>query len=186
MINRFEIKAVYAGWMDGVIRDENTEHIFSYSYMRDFPSDIMMALLYLNDDWEEDRSCFAGEWEPAVDIWTLSRRGDVLMIDIRNYSDESRAELERKITLKYDYREFLGDFIRAMSGMIQKHGLFGYRNEWEFEFPIGLYLKLADVYEKSNIVTLTDLKPEENLGNEARISSLRNEMDIFIRTAGRA
>ena len=67
-----------------------------------------------------------------------------------------------------------------MDSVLQRYGLFGYRMEWESEFPLSLFLKIKDIASGKNALSLSVIIPEEeNLLGEVKGSDFSAERDIL-------
>jgi hypothetical protein len=70
-----------------------------------------------------------------------------------------------------------------MESVLQRYGLFGYRMEWESEFPLSLFLKIKDIASGRNNLRLSVVIPEEeNAGIEVKGSDFSVECDILKET----
>lgn len=180
-MNKFEILSISAGWITGVIKDNNKEHLFDYSYIRNFLDNLMKALLYVNGAWPEDEKVFVfdNECEPVTEVWTLRKDNEKLNINITAFEDFTKQRFIEESVLVYDNYEFLTIFIFEIQSMLRKYGLLGYRDSWWHEFPISLFLKLIDIKEKKNLLSMSQIDIEENLGLEAQRSNLNNEIELI-------
>lgn len=144
----FKIKSISAGWFMGEIGDEKQRHFFDYSYLSDFISDFMSALLFVHGDWEPIwcSNKFRTELEPAVEDWIVL---------------------------------FLTDFLREMERILVLYGLVGYRENWNYEFPLSLYLMLKNISKGKNKLAINKLKPEEHYGTEALASDFDKEIKLL-------
>ncbi len=183
----FRIFRIDAGWIMGEIKDGTRSHFFDYSWITNFLDDLMKALLCVHGDWEQDERAgqFRGEWEPAVDCWYLQMEGGRLFIHIDRYKDEKEETTCEKIHLEFDYYDFLEEFVDVMKGVLDKYGLLGYRKAWGEEFPISLFLKLADISEGSDKVKFFVIPEKDNMGCETLGTELNLEMEILDRLRGR-
>lgn len=177
----FHIHSISSGWILGQISDGNNTHHFDNSYLTNFLDDFMLALLTVGGQWpaDEGKHEFRTELEPAIEHWTLSRNLDQLHIHIKTYEDEATKVADEEVTLVCDYRSFLAEFISEMERVLSIYGLVGYRENWTFEFPVSLYLKLKDIAGDKNNLSYRTLSAEDNCGCEVRVTDYTAEKDLL-------
>ena len=177
----FEIKSISSGWMMGEIGDGQQKHFFDYSYLTNFLNDFMETLLCVHGEWEpytyKDR--FRTELEPAVEDWYVCKKQDKLLIHIKNYESEYSDKVEKEIPLTFDFDDFLSEFVQEMDRVLRCYGLVGYRENWSYEFPVGLYLMLKNISKGKNSLVLDKLTAEQHLGTEATVSDLNKELELL-------
>lgn len=178
----FEIQSISAGWMMGCLRDGEKEHYFDYSYLTNFPEDLMKVLLYFSGNiLDEKKDSFRAEWEPAVDVWKVSLDNSVMSFNIKNYEDGNADQYDEEIILQCEYTAFLKDFVSEMDAVIKRFGILGYRYSWGYEFPMSLFLKLKDICSGNNALNIEVIPKEENMGCEAGRTDIGLEMEIIQR-----
>lgn len=177
----FKIMSISAGWLMGEISDGQHTHFFDYSYLTDFMDDFMLALLTVHGDWPEDegKNRFKAELEPAIDRWTVSKEQDELHINIKTYGDVLSKSVDEEINLTCDYYDFLNDFIKEMDRVLSCYGLIGYRENWTYEFPLSLYLKLKNICKSKNHMEYKTLSADDNCGTEVLVSNYSREIELL-------
>ena len=127
-----QIYSVCAGWIDGCIAEGNMKYYFNYSYLHDFLSDLMTALLAVHGEWaaDERKECFYAVLEPGKDFWRLSLDNGILEIKIsQKYINTDGDEISEEVCFRFDDKLFLNDFIAEMKALLKKYGLLGYKTE---------------------------------------------------------
>ena len=177
----FHIHAISAGWMQGQISDGEKTHYFDYSYITNFLDDFMLALLTVDGHWptDERKHRFRTELEPAIEYWTLSKVQDKLHIHIKNYEDTHAEAAREEVLLVCEYHRFLADFIAEMERVLSVFGLVGYRENWTYEFPISLFLKLKDSSKDINTLLYRTLPAEDNVGLEVQVTDFTGERELL-------
>lgn len=184
-MTKFEIYSVSCGWISGKIivgetLEDYNEYYFNYSYLSDFLDDFLKCLLAVNNSLEDnsDLDTFTAHWEPSVDDWKLRKQEETLCIDINSYTDDTRQEKLASSSLKCNYDKFVNAVATGLTDIIKKIGFYGYRTEWEKEFPLSLYLKLTDT-EKA--ISLTERTLEETQGAGGFLSDYIVELELLQR-----
>lgn len=177
-----QIYSVCAGWIDGCIAEGNMKYYFNYSYLHDFLSDLMTALLTVHGEWaaDERKENFYAVLEPGKEFWKVSLDNGILEIKIsQKYINTDGDEISEEVCFRFDDKLFLNDFLAEMKALLKKYGLLGYKTEWEYEFPLSLLLKLADISDGNNRLKLSDVPSEENMGLDSVMSDFSAEADIL-------
>ena len=181
-----QITRISVGWIDGIIQDEQTKIFFSNSYMDNFLDDFMLAVLTILGEYspDEHKETFRATIEPDSAKWSFSLVGqDIHIHEIVYgcYNDPESILSDKTVILNKDV--FLQDFIAEMESVLQRYGLFGYRMEWESEFPLSLFLKIKDIASGKNELSLFVINPgENNKGIEIKGSDFSVECDILKET----
>lgn len=177
----FKIMSISAGWIMGEISDDKEKHFFDYSYLTNFPDDLMKALLYVNGDWAWDEFCnkFRAELEPAVEDWELLVSQGVLTINIKTYEFEHSKEISEEKTLTVNFDKFLDSFVAEMERILNFYGLIGYRENWSYEFPLSLYLKLKNISQGREELEIAEKLAEEHFGTNAVVSNYSKEIELL-------
>ena len=177
----FHIRSISAGWIMGQISDGNKIHYFDYSYITNFFDDFMLALLTVSGQWpaDEQRHSFRTELEPAKEYWTVSRFQDNLHIHIRTYKNREAKEACKEVLLVCEYHRFLTDFILEVERLLSVFGLIGYRENWTYEFPISLFLKLKDSFNDINTLSYRTLSAEDNVGEKVKVTDFISEIELM-------
>lgn len=115
--------------------------------------DFLKALLYVNGYLRdgEDFSTFMTYCEPAIDVWSLEKKDDMLIVKIKTYEDERKIKIIENNQMLFSYDEFVKSIINGLTQVIKTVGLYGYYKKMGYEFPLSLYLKLAIIFEKKDI-----------------------------------
>lgn len=177
----FKIQSISAGWILGQLSDGNNTHYFNYSYITNFLDDFMLALLTVGGAWPEDegRHKFRTELEPAIERWTVSKEQDELRIHIETYKDSQSKSAHDEITLTCNYIMFLNSFLAELERVLESFGLVGYRENWTYEFPVSLYLKLKDIAGGKDKLDYKTLSSEDNCGTEVQVSDYDKEIELL-------
>lgn len=176
------IDRISSGWIDGTIHDEQTKIVFSNSYLQNFLDDFMLAILTVFDEYpaDEHKETFRAEMEPISAKWNFSAIGQDIYIQVIEYDCYESSNILSDKTVVLNKAAFLYDFISEMDSVLQRFGLFGYRMEWESEFPLSLFLKIKDIVSGKNALCLSVVIPkEENAGIEANGSDFSVECNIL-------
>lgn len=178
-----QITRISVGWIDGIIQDKHTKIYFSNSYMDNFLDDFMLAFLTVLNEYpaDEHKETFRATIEPASAKWNFSLVGqDIHIHEIvyESYNDPETILSDKTVILNKDV--FLQDFIAEMESVLQRYGLFGYRMEWESEFPLSLFLKIKDIASGKNDLRLSVINPgADNKGIEITGSDFSVECGIM-------
>ncbi len=180
----FLIMSISSGWIMGEIGDDKQKHFFDYSYLTNFLNDFMETLLCAYGEWEPYtyKDKFRTELEPAVEDWYIYREQDNLIINIKNYESEYSDKVEHEITLTFDFDVFLAEFVQEMDRVLRFYGLVGYRENWSFEFPVGLYLMLKNICMGQSKLAISEITADQHFGTDATVSDLEKELDLLRET----
>ena len=66
-----------------------------------------------------------------------------------------------------------------MQDVLERFGLFGYRQEWGYEFPLSCFLQLKDIANETEHVIVSERAGEDNLGSEYKSVSFECELKIL-------
>ena len=177
----FHIHSISAGWIQGQISDGNKIHYFDYSYITNFLDDFMLALLIVcgHGPTDEQKHRFRTELEPDIEYWTVSKVQDELHIHIKTYLDGHTEAACEEVSLVCEYHRFLADFISEVERVLSVFGLVGYRENWTYEFPISLFLKLKDSSKDINTLSYGTLSAEDNVGSEVQVTDFTSERELL-------
>ena len=167
MSKTFTIKQILCGWLTFIIRDGENEYFYDVSYITNFPDDFMLALLSALGKWPADecRNRFKTDEEPRFSEWEVSAEGDDLVFHVASYESSQKKEKPQVVVIRVNRDAFLKDFLDEMNDVLHRFGLYGFRLEWTYEFPMSLFLCLKDAYAESvNPVLQKD--GAENMGRE--------------------
>lgn len=179
----FRVNQVSAGWFQGIISDKTNSICFDASYITDFPTDLMYAILsalgILSTDYG-DKSSFRVEHEPAIGKWNVAVDGECFVISEKIFHHDSDTNEAKITTVKILIDQFLCDFLFEMKRIIHMYGLIGYRLEWGYEFLLSLYLMLEDAYKKNQLVIKgKKAQGSENLGEDYVMTDFMKECDMI-------
>ena len=146
-----------AGWIEGEIVTEEKNMYFDYSWISNFLNDLLKATLSIGGYIEGmNREKFTAYWEPAIDDWLLYKNENNLIIQINCFEDETRKKQIETTKIQCDYIEFIKTLFDSLTKLIKRVGIYGYRTEWDEEFPLSLYLKLYDIIYDKNYLDLKE------------------------------
>ncbi|WP_432649176.1 hypothetical protein [Huintestinicola sp.] len=177
----FKIDQISAGWIMGYISDGENTISFCASYLSNFLDDLMSGLIYIlgRSPRDEPKNSFRVFEEPAYSIWNMGTSNEQFVFHAVTYeSQKSDKEIENK-TVQIETEIFLNDFIAEMQDILQRFGLYGFRSEWGYEFPLSLFLQLKDIRDKTKLLTLSEKDGSDNLGLEYCASSFEWECEFF-------
>ena len=163
----FEVQQVLAGRMTFIIRDDTEEYFFDVSYLTNFPDDFMLALTAAIERWPNDERAdsFTTDEEPRFSEWEVTADGDNLIFRVTTYESSSRGKMTGASVITVNRDRFLKDFVSEMSDVLQRFGLFGYRREWNYEFPLSLFLQLKSYVSDREILEIQK-EGSDNCGGE--------------------
>ena len=176
-----KIDQISAGWIMGYISDGENTISFCASYLSDFLDDLMSGLIYVlgRSPQDEPKNSFRMFEEPAYSIWNMGTSNQRLIFHVVTYeSQKSDKEIENK-TVQIKTETFLNDLIDEMQDILQRFGLYGFRYEWGYEFPLSLFLQLKDIRDNTQLLTLSVKYGSDNLGLEYCASSFEGECDFL-------
>ena len=141
----------------------------------------MLALLTVCGHWptDERKHRFRTELEPGIEYWTVSKEQDELHIHIKTYVDGYTEAAREEVLLVCEYHRFLADFISEMERVLSEFGIVGYRENWTYEFPISLFLKLKDSSKDINTLSYGTLSAEDNVGLEVQVTDFTSERELL-------
>lgn len=177
----FKIDQISAGWIMGYLSDGENTISFCASYLSDFLDDLMSGLIYIlgRSPRDEPKNSFRVFEEPEYSIWDMGTSNERLIFHAVTYeSQKSDKEIENK-TVQIETEIFLNDFIDEMQDILQRFGLYGFRYEWGYEFPLSLFLQLKDIRDKTQLLTLSEKDGSDNLDLEYCASSFECECDFL-------
>ena len=91
-----------------------------------------------------------------IDDWLLYKKENNLIIQINCFEDETRKKQIETTKIQCDYIEFIKTLFDSLTKLIERVGIYGYRTEWDEEFPLSLYLKLYDIIYDRNYLDLKE------------------------------
>ena len=179
----FSIKQISCGWIAFTICDDSKEFYYDVSYMSNFPDDFMLALLTAVGQWPKDErhNRFTTDEEPTFSEWEVSSDGNDLVFDVVEYESLEKKKKQGEVSIRVNRNSFLKDFLNEMDGVLNRYGLLGFRKEWEFEFPLSLYLCLKDYYlGQSNPIVKKEISDDwNNLGSEYQSTDFNLEKKMM-------
>lgn len=169
-----------AGWIKGEIVTEEKKMYFDYSWISNFLNDLLKATLSIGGYIEGmNREKFTAYWEPAIDDWLLYKKENNLIIQINCFEDETRKKQIETTKIQCDYIEFIKTLFDGLTKLIKRVGIYGYRTEWDEEFPLSLYLKLYDIIYDKNYLDLKEWSLEETYCHGSHVSNISNELALL-------
>ncbi|MBP0958085.1 MAG: hypothetical protein J5997_12065 [Oscillospiraceae bacterium] len=177
----FKIYQISAGWIMGYISDGENTISFCASYLSNFLDDLMSGLIYIlgRSPRDEPKNSFRVFEEPAYSIWNMGTSSEQLIFHAVTYeSQKSDKEIDNK-TVQIKKETFINDLIDEMQDILQRFGLYGFRFEWGYEFPLSLFLQLKDIRDKTQLLTLSEKDGSHNLGLEYCSSSFECECEFL-------
>ena len=178
MQKMFEVQQVLAGWMTFIIRDDTEEYFSDVSYLTDFSNDFMLALTAAIKRWPKDERAdsFTTDEEPRFSEWEVTADGDNLIFRVTTYESSSRGKMTGASVITVNRDRFLRDFVSEMSDVLQRFGLFGYRREWNYEFPLSLFLQLKSYVSDHEILEIQK-DGSDNCGRDYWSTDFNREME---------
>lgn len=178
----FSIMQISSGWIMGEIKNQDHSILIDASYITNFTEHFMVALLYVLGRWPEDehRDTFRVEHEPAQSKWSIKLENENLIFREITYKNSNSNEVIQDSTVIIEKETFLIDFIDEMQAVLERFGLFGYRQEWGYEFPLSCFLQLKDIANKTEQVIGSKRDGEDNLGMEYESTDFKNELKMML------
>ncbi|NOV02344.1 hypothetical protein [Paenibacillus planticolens] len=144
---KFEYALTGTGWADGCIEMNSNTVYFTASYINDALGDMLKAIISLIPEissYSVPQAQFEWNEEPGGTVWTISRREDLLHVEILSYVD-LRNRKQRVIDLDETCLiiEFAGAVVQALDSLLRQYGREGYKEKWvNYDFPMDNFLKL--------------------------------------------
>lgn len=85
----------------------------------------------------------------------------------------------QEITLTFDFYDFPDEFVWEMDLVLRCYGFVGYRENWSIDFPVGLYLRLKNIYKGHSKLAISEITAEQHFGADATVSDLNRELELL-------
>lgn len=178
----FTILQISSGWFMGEINNGQDGVLFDASYLTNFPDDFMRALLYALGRWPQDERSvcsFTMDSEPIVTDWEITTVEDYFVFRTSEYDPDRFRDCKTEKVLRIPIRSFLKDFLSEYNSVLNRFGLYGYRCEWGYEFPLSLFLQLSDIYNDSSEIVSTIGDDVENSGLKHKSVDFEKELSYL-------
>ena len=109
----------------------------------------------------------------------MAKFQDKLHIHIMSYKNREAEVACKEVLLVCEYHRFLAAFISEVERVLLVFGLVGYRENWTYEFPISLFLKLKDSFNDTNTLSYGTLSAEDNIGSEVQVTDFTSERELI-------
>ena len=177
----FSIDHIGEGSIAGHICDGENDIFFDNANTSDFANDILLAVLTATGEYpaSEHRETFWADLEPVQAKWSIFGSNSRIRVTVAEF-DSERREQEKSVSVTLDRDVFLRDIADAFGGALRRFGLYGYRTEWGYEFPLSIYLRLKDVLDGTDSTALTrEISAKENMGLATKGSDIEKEKSAF-------
>ncbi|AZV42947.1 hypothetical protein [Peribacillus asahii] len=182
---KFEYKFVSRWVVDGFIEINSQRSSFNgVTYVTDCLGDLLSALLHLNvdciskdDGLKTNTSC---EWnsEPYITTWNFTlRTNGMLHVIVTNDGKEEDEDIV-DIDTECPYDSLLEIIVLEVDSLIKKHGIVGYKENWDYEFPLSTFLKLKNYLINKKPYLLNEIGDEYG---EIKISNLHKDIELFLK-----
>ncbi|MFD2614530.1 hypothetical protein [Paenibacillus gansuensis] len=146
------------------------------TYVTDSLRDLLTALLRINPNCvptEEVLSSDGCQWctEPFMITWSITKRSNGMVHVVVKYED---LDDEDFIDTECPYDSLLEAIIMEVDTLIKENGIVGYKENWDYEFPLTTFLKLKNYLLNKNTYPL---KEDEYSG--IKVSDLNMEMELL-------
>lgn|GEM_PF-1507989 len=144
----YELQSI--GWAKVYLQISNSEVYVEPSYLSEPLIDLVKSLESLVPklvEEDEIRKVVEFDWdsEPAIYNWKIGLlKNNKVQIVITLYSDGLKTDSGEVIFCEAcDLDELILNVVRSMDLLLKKHGLIGYRKQWNAaDFPVSSYLQL--------------------------------------------
>lgn len=123
------------------------------------------------------------EWdsEPAIHRWVIHKLSqDLINIEITLFVDgitESTGEV--LLNEECNFKEFVDLVVNSMEKIIRKHGIVGYRKQWNAQdFPLSSYIKLKHYLKTNNRFPIDVLNKDEWI--ESISTNINDEVEVIL------
>lgn len=162
------------------------------TYVRDCLGSLLNALMYINPscvpqyiDAEPDSFC---EWdsEPLLTSWKFTSKPNGMLhvfVTSEYYEqneDGTSAGIKKKVDIDTEcsYDDFLEVVIQEADSLIKKHGIVGYYETWDFEFPLSTFLKLKNYLLNKKGYPLKSIGEEDD---GIKQGDLKNDIELLFK-----
>ncbi|WP_046173625.1 hypothetical protein [Domibacillus indicus] len=162
------------------------------TYVSDCLGDLLRALMDLNadcvpegDNLMTETSCLWNS-EPLITTWSFSlkRAGLLHVVVSQEYSaaneDGTYAGIQTEIDIdtecSYDY--LLEVIIKEADVLLKKHGIVGYQQNWDHEFPLSTFLKLKNYLLNKKPYVLIEIGDDYG---EIKAGNVKSDIDLLFK-----
>lgn len=185
MVFTYVLRSV--GWADVHLKINNSEIYMDASYLSEPLIDLVRAVELLipecvEEDELKDTVKFDYDSEPAIHRWTLIKKDETnIMIRITLFIDGiTDGQGEDVFNEECNLDEFIKLLVIQMENLLKKHGLVGYRKQWNAQdFPVSSYLQLKNYIKSKDKFPIIVLNPDE--WNEEINSKIKDEIEMMFR-----
>ncbi|MFF2484615.1 hypothetical protein [Paenibacillus sp. NPDC058071] len=125
---------------------------------------------------------FECDSEPAVRRWTLIKKDESsISINIILFLDGvTGGQGEAVFNEDCNLDEFIKLLVLQMENLLKKHGIVGYRKQWNAQdFPFSSYLQLKNYIKSKTKFPITVTNPDQ--WNEEITSQIKDEIEMIFR-----
>ncbi len=155
---KFNYELAGCGWAKGFISNDYHDYCFTASSISDSIEWLLKTLLELCFDAIPDGSINSRRIvefyeEPSGSLWSFelieNRKIKIVIIAYENLDDKGNGKIVFKEVCELSY--FIDLIIDSMECLLNRHGLIGYKDSWDHEFPIAHFLRLKQIQSSSKI-----------------------------------
>jgi hypothetical protein len=155
---KFNYELSGCGWARGFISNENHDYCFGASSICDSLECLLKTLLELYFEAVPDGSINSRRIvelyeEPGGSLWSFelieNKKIKIIIIAYEDLDNKENGKIVFKEVCELGY--FLVLIMDSLETLLNKHGLIGYKDSWDYEFPIAHFLKLKHIQTSSNI-----------------------------------
>lgn len=174
------------GWADVHIKINKSEVFIDASYLSEPLIDMVRAIERLIPECveaDEISEIVLFEWdsEPAIHRWVIQKLSqDLINIEITLFVDgitDDKGEI--LLNEQCNFKEFVFLVVKSMEKIIRKHGIVGYRKQWNAQdFPLSSYIQLKHYLKTNNRFPVDVLNKDEWI--EAISSNINDEVEVLL------
>ncbi|MEF2965399.1 hypothetical protein V3851_06090 [Paenibacillus sp. M1] len=180
---KFSYELDSIGWANVSLEINDEQYDFSPSYLTNALTDFLRALEVLIPEVTESDEIkkvtnFSWNSEPAEHVWTLTRKNEIINLEIHEYEDGIDCGKKQVIfNQDINLEKFIKAVVSSLTILLRKHGIVGYRKQWySEEFPLSSYLMLMQ-YLADKKISIT--KYNVNEWNEHLRSDIESEFELI-------
>ncbi|WP_461612803.1 hypothetical protein [Clostridium sp. Marseille-QA1073] len=152
----FSYKLTGVGVCEGFININGNISEFTPYNITDAIGDLLQAIVNILEesiDGETEEYYFIWHDNPNQHKWEMYLEDkENIRIKITNETYDGET-ISVDIDTIYEFKDFIREILRECELLLKNHGIIGYRTKWvEYEFPLGLYMKLKK-YILSNMIS---------------------------------
>lgn len=181
---KFEYNFVARWVVDGFIEINSQRSSFNVTYVSDCLGDLLSALLLLNSNCvsKEDglRTVTSCHWnsEPCITTWNFTLKSNGILQVIVKCDAMEGNEDKTDIDTECPYDNLLELIILKVDSLIKEHGIVGYKENWDHEFPMSTFLILKNYLLNNKTYSLEEIGDEYG---EIKISDLSNDIELLFK-----